>query len=205
MKLPIGLSDHQLFYCTRKTMKNSFRSHNTVTLRSMKHYTEDIFNTLLATVDWSPVLNSTCPNAAWLSFKDTFISVIDQVAPQKTVRIKQRSEPWMTSSILDKISIREGLLYLYKETKDEFIKTQYCIFRNEIQREIKNAKANYLESRLNENLGQPKKLWQHLKSLGYNNKSKSKSNIVLKINGALCYETKEICSYINIFFHNYNI
>ena len=39
----------------------------------------------------------------------------------------------------------------------------------------------YLKGKLEENISMPKKLWDNLKSLGYSNKNKSKSNIVLRI------------------------
>ena len=76
----------------------------------------------------------------------------------------------------------------------------YNKLRNEVQREIKEAKSDYLRSCFESNMGKPKKLWQHLKTLGYNNKSKASNNIVLRIGNKLCYDALEICNYINSFF-----
>ena len=198
--LPIGLSDHHLIYCTRKVPKNVFNSHNTVTVRSMKNYSIESYTKLLEETDWSNVLNSSCPDSAWENVENSLSCVLNKVAPHKTIRIKQRTEPWMTPEILDKIYKRDGLALMYKETKEDHFKLAYRKIRNEIQRNIKQAKATYLKESLESHLGQPKKLWQQLKMLGYNNKTKTGSNIVLNIGNKLCDDTKSICSYINTFF-----
>ena len=51
-------------------------------------------------------------------------------------------------------------------------------------------------------MGNPKKLWEYLKNLGYSDKSKTKGKIVLDINGQLCFDTLLVCNYINGFFTN---
>ena len=45
-----------------------------------------------------------------------------------------------------------------------------------------------------------KKLWQNLKELGYQNKSKDSSNIVLDIDGKKWFESKEDADQFNKFF-----
>ena len=49
-------------------------------------------------------------------------------------------------------------------------------------------------------MGDPKKLWSHLKTLGYSSKPNSKGKIVLEIDGELCYDTLSVCEHINKFF-----
>ena len=121
---------------------------------------------------------------------------------QKKLRIKQRTEPWMTSEILQKIAARDGLLYLMRENDDGNLKENFKKLRNEIQREVKIAKSSFMEQELEQNINKPKKLWQNLQSLGYSNKTKSRTNIVLRISDKLCYDTLEICNHINDFFTN---
>ena len=38
-----GMSDHQLIFCTRKVKRAKFNKHNNVFLRSLKHYTVNVF------------------------------------------------------------------------------------------------------------------------------------------------------------------
>ena len=62
---------------------------------------------MLENTDWSPVLLSECPDSAWATFKDIFMTILDRIAPEKkkTVKIKQRTQPWMSSQILEKIAV----------------------------------------------------------------------------------------------------
>ena len=41
--IDIGLSDHQLIYCTRKISRIKRGSHKQIKFRSFKHYTADLF------------------------------------------------------------------------------------------------------------------------------------------------------------------
>ena len=42
--IDIGISDHQLIFCTRKIIRSKHHSHKTIRCRSFKHYTPDVFN-----------------------------------------------------------------------------------------------------------------------------------------------------------------
>ena len=108
-----GLSDHYLIICYRKGFKYTFSTHNTVDIRSMNDYNVEKFCNLLDDCDWSPVLGTDCVNTAWSGlFRSILIGIIDRVAPRKTV--KQRTEPWMSSSIIDKIRMRDNISHLIR-------------------------------------------------------------------------------------------
>ena len=53
---------------------------------------------------------------------------------------------------------------------------------------------------IEENKNNAKKLWSHLKSLGYSNKSKKSSNIILKVDGEVCFDPLKVATHINTFF-----
>ena len=46
----LSLSDHSLIYCTRKLSRQSFKNHNTVTIRSMKNYTPTNYADMLESI-----------------------------------------------------------------------------------------------------------------------------------------------------------
>ena len=201
--LPIGFSDHFLTFCTRKTVKQKYNSHNTVNIRSLKRYTTEAYQKSLASMDWAPVYQSSDPDTAWSHFREIFTQVLDELVPFKSVRIKQSTEKWMTHEILDKIHLRDKLIRRYQRNKsNQGLYKQYCKLRNEIQRDVKKAKSNYLESQLESNAKDPKKLWTNLKSLGYSKKTSSKANIVLRIANSICFNALDICNHINSFFIN---
>jgi len=53
---------------------------------------------------------------AYTLFKDSFLSIIDSVAPVKQVRIKQRSEEWINVDILQCINERDRAFRQYIKT-----------------------------------------------------------------------------------------
>ena len=137
---------------------------------------------------------------AWSNFKSILTGIIDSVAPRKKVRIKQRTEQWMTSSILDKIRLRDNISHLIKKDNHDVSFSHFASLRNSIQKEIKKAKINYFKNKLDENMGEPRILWKYLKNLGYSAKSNSKAKIVLNIDGSLQPDTLSVCKHINTFF-----
>ena len=58
----------------------------------------------LKEINWFQVVR------AWSPFHGLFAGVIDKVAPVKEVRLKQRSEPWITHEILELIEERDQYL-----------------------------------------------------------------------------------------------
>ena len=112
--IPIGISDHFLTFCTRKVVKAQFHRHNNVTIRSLKNYSAELFLYKLANADWSSVFITNSVDTAWKSFKKVFISVLDSVAPVKEIRLKQRSEPWLTTEIIELIKERDNLLQMFR-------------------------------------------------------------------------------------------
>ena len=189
-------------YCTRKSKKHIYNSHNTIKLRSLKNYNKETYSSLLESCDWSSIKSSRCVNAAWSNFKTTLTNIIDKVAPIKTVRIKQRTQPWMTSDILEKIHKRNKLSRLLNKGNGNASFSELSSLRNAVQHDIKKAKANYFRNKLEDNINQPKKLWKTLKDLGYSTKPNSKSKIVLNVNGSLLSDTLAVCNQINHFFTN---
>ena len=103
---------------------------------------------------------------AWDSFKTIFHSVLDSVAPVKEVKLKQRTEPWMTSEILQNIRFRDETLNKFRKTNDPDLYKKYCQLRNLVQRETRISKRDYLTNKIEENvcnskktLGSIKKTW----------------------------------------------
>ena len=130
----------------------------------------------------------------------TFMNIVNTIAPVKEVRLKQRTEPWMTCEILSHIRNRDKLLYSFRKSGDSFTYKEYCTVRNRVQREIKLAKSSYFSEQIEENQNDPKRLWRQLKNLGYSHKQKDSASVVLKIDGEMCFEAKSIADHFNIFF-----
>ena len=52
------------------------------------------------------VINTTKCDLCLFLHKIIFLNVLDNIAPVKQIRLKQRTEPWLTAEILELIKIR---------------------------------------------------------------------------------------------------
>ena len=75
-------------------------------------------------------------NYAWRIFQEIFMSILDYIAPTKEIKIKQKTEPQITSEILNQIRERDSFLYLYKKTQSKRFYYDYCKIWNKLQRDI---------------------------------------------------------------------
>ena len=141
-------------------------------------------------------------NKAWKLFETTLCSIIDKIAPKKLCRIKSSSKPWITSQIIENIKERDKCLRLFHSSKDQIHFQNFSRLRNETQRIIRNAKKDYILNQIESNKDNPKKIWDSLKLLGYQHKTKTKTQIVMNIDDSTCHDPVSIAEHINDFFIN---
>ena len=150
--------------------------------------------------DWNSCFTSDCVNNAWKCFHNIFIKILDEVAPVKEVRMKQRTEPWMTSDIIEMIRERDRFLYIFKKSKLPEDHRKFCELRNKVQRQVKTAKSEYFSNQIEQDRDNPKKkLWKHLKDIGLKGKQKEDSAICLKIFDEICHDSKMVANHFNNF------
>ena len=198
--ISIGLSDHLLTYCTRKVTKGQIKEANVVKIRSLRQYSLEVLLEKLSDIDWSRVTSCNNVDEAWKIFKTIFIEILDCIAPVKEVRLKTRTEPWMSSEILENIKLCDTALYKFKKNNsDKNMYKSFCKLRNQVQRDVKLAKASYYNDKIKEHKNNPKKLWQQFKALGYSNKSCNQTKVCLKIDEELCFDPYKVAQYMNVF------
>ena len=94
------------------------------------------------------------------------MAVIDNLASSKNKRIKGTSQDWFDAEIMEKISDRDKLFKKFKNSLLHVDKDNHKKARNEVQKLIRTKTKAYFESKLNENIGKLKELWNCSKSLG---------------------------------------
>ena len=77
---------------------------------------------------------------------------------------------------------------------------RYRVLRN--QREVKKAKLDYLQNKIEENKPDSKRIWQNLNSLGLKNKKRKEQESVFAIDGELCHDKMAIANEFNSHFTN---
>ena len=81
------MSDHQLIICKRKVKWTKFNKHNNVFLRSLKHYTVNVFVKKLQKVSFSNYERFSCIDVAYTDFLNKLMKVVNEIAPGKEIRI----------------------------------------------------------------------------------------------------------------------
>ena len=196
----VGLSDHSLIYCTRKRSKCIVNEHKNCTIRMTKKYEKSIFMSKLLNANWDKCFFAENVNKAWCHFRDIFTNILDQVAPTKKIRIKQRTEEWINQEIIEAIRTRDSLKNKYIRTKDDTDYQRFCTQRNFVQKLCKKTKSQYFNEQVDLHKSDSKKLWNQFKKLGYSQNVKKDSKTVLSIQGTNCYDDTAIANHFNEFF-----
>ena len=198
----VCISDHSLIFCTRKVTKLHIGNHNNIKVRSLKNYNKDDFQQSLLNADWSSVLICDNVSEAWNNFKLVFLSVIDSIAPVREIRVKQRTEPWINSDILQCINERNKAFNVYKRTRSDEHFNAFKVLRNKAQSAIFKAKKNYFTEKLEHNKNDSKTLWKTLRELGLPSKKgkSSGSSLGLKIDGEISFDKLNVAEKFNSFY-----
>ena len=199
-----GISDHYITFCTRKIFKNPIGKHNKIKIRSMKDYSNDTFSDSLNEKDWSIVTQEKNDvNISLEKFNTMLIDSIDDVAPEKEIRIKGNTEPWIDEEALELIRQRDRALFKSNQNKSNYrLKTKFKELRNKATKVNRKKKAKHFQNKVEENKDNPKKIWDELKTLGYSNKSKEKESIVLEVDNKKIFDNGKVASVINNFYLN---
>ena len=84
--------------------------------------------------------------------------VINNLAPYKTIRVKNQSSEWFDGELAEQISNRDKLFKKFKKSKLHIDELIYKEAKNTVQRLIKEKKKKFFSKKLEENIGEPKEL-----------------------------------------------
>ena len=86
--IDVGISDHQLIYCTRKIESIKHIMNSEIQIRSLKKYSAEIFTNALKTVQFPNYNIFSNVNFDYSDLLNKISETIDSVAPIKEIRIK---------------------------------------------------------------------------------------------------------------------
>ena len=110
----VGLSDHQLIYCTRKILRMKFNMDNQIRVRSLKNYTPQLFREELTKNNFPDYNIFSNVNIAYLDLVEIILSVVDKIAPFKDLRVKNNTQDWFDDEVAEAIQLREKRLKHFK-------------------------------------------------------------------------------------------
>ena len=198
----VGISDHQLTYCTRKISRTKSNEHKYITIRSLKHYTKDIFITALNSINFPDYAKYGNVDEAYEDLTKKLSEVIDNIAPLKKIRVRNNTQDGMMMKF-DRLSKkRDKLFAIFKNTKLSDNNVKYKKARNHVQSIIKRKKRQFYVDKLKYNVGKPKELWKTLKSLGLSSNANIASKICLEKNDILSFDAKSNAETFKGFYSN---
>ena len=101
----------------------------------------------------------------WSQWKCFFLPIANKHAPLRTMRVRARSSPWITSTLKRRIHDRDILKIKVSKSKNPSDWMQFKKKRNIVNKEIRLAKQAYYQNTFNENKGDSKRTWQTINEL----------------------------------------
>ena len=77
----MGLSDHQLIYCTRTTTLIKLHENTFIKIRTLKNYTKQVFPDKLSHIKFPKYIYYDNVNVAYHHFVELVTNIIDEIAP----------------------------------------------------------------------------------------------------------------------------
>ena len=189
--LDIGISDHQLIFCTRKTLRPKTGEKTFIKIRYLKNYSKDKLLEDLSSCDFPNYSTFADVNEAYSDFVEKMSDVVNKIAPMKEICIKNNTAEWVDEEVLEGIKTRDKLFRKFKKSRSNIDNTNYKKSRNQLQGLIKRKKRNFVSQKLTENISKPRELWKSLKKLGLPNKNGPASKICLKTDDEISFDNNE--------------
>ena len=89
------------------------------------------------------------------------VKVLDDIAPLRTITIKQTHAKYLTPDLIQDLKRRDELREAAVRSKLEAAWRSFKVFRNDLRRRLKVAKKNYLSEKIL--TSNSKEMWQILK------------------------------------------
>ena len=199
------LSDHYATFAVVSTItKVKKTQNNDYKVRDMTKFNLEIF--LNALNDQLNILidsNISSPHELYDKFVTKFENVVDEFAPMRKASRKEnklRCRPWLTRR-LKSIQIKNKMYNNLREKPDTSQSHKYKIYRNLLNRLIKQTKVDYYHNVLKNNKNNSKKVWNIVNELVYNRKQKNSGPTkILTDTGCTITDPQVIAEEFNKFF-----
>ena len=197
-----NFSDHLMVAVKRKRRRCK---HSKVEFkgRSYRDYVKEDLQGELVDCNWEEYYKLVDPTACWEVVMGKIRRYLDEKCPQKTYRVKEDREPWVTNEILEEIKDKDKSLRIAKRTGRAEDWATARRDRNRVGRLIEQVKADFLRDQQEELADDPKKFWRLVKSIVPGKKSKS-SKILLSFKNEdgndVDIESTETAEFINEYF-----
>ncbi|KAG7296539.1 hypothetical protein JYU34_020328 [Plutella xylostella] len=164
------LNRHAIVTVTINVKKTKFIP-RTISLRPIKDIDLSKFNKDLDTIRWDLVISVSCVNDMVNLFHELLTQLFDFHAPIKSLTIRDKPMPWLTSNIRKMMECRNAALARYRKNKSETNKIEYKQLKLLVARSLLTEKRAYFNDYINKNIKNSKLLWSNLKKTVFENQN----------------------------------
>ena len=186
---------------TRKKAK-ILRRKCTFTGRSYRRYDKNLFQQKIRDADWNEFNNSNTVTSKWNVLLKIITNTIDNMCALKLFKIKQEKQPWITNQLIELIKGKDHALKRAKKRKDPVLWEEAKRLRNNCTKRLRDARADYINENLNNNLGEQKKFWKNIQNVIPSHKKKNIGTFNLIDENTGLEINDNIAQFINDFFVN---
>ena len=133
-----------------------------VTTRSYSGYVPDNFCEDLSLVPWHMVYFFDDIDSQVETFNSLFLDLLDQHAPIKRIKVKSRSNQFVTPEIKQLMKIRDRWHKKAIQTNDKLCWNGYRFFRQEVKRELRVAEKIHVRNEIANSRGNTNATWKIL-------------------------------------------
>ena len=156
-----NVSDHIGIFVTRKKIKIE-NSKIKFKGRSYKNYIKEDYQWDIINENWNDFYNLDDPNEAWNHYKSIITNKIDTSCPIQEFKINEKRDPWISNELLERILDKNKLLKKARKS-DKFEDWKVAkLSRNLVNKELANAKQDFLLDVQNRYVKDSKKFWQSI-------------------------------------------
>ena len=114
-------------------------------LRSLKHYTVNVFVEKLQKVNFSNYERFSCIDATYTDVLDKLMKVVDEIAPSKEIRIKNNTQEWFDREVSELIHACEKLFLKFKMSKLHIDEKYHKKIKYQVQNLLRKKKENSMK------------------------------------------------------------
>ena len=193
----LGISDHCPIACIWSTRMESTKP-RIIHRRNTKQFVEESFLADLSHSNISQTTECHTPETALNFFAETFVSILDNHAPHKKLRVKDRTTPWLTKELLTLFRERNTAWALARKSGNPLHWSLFRQLRNKCTFTVKKAKSSFYLDQITSSYSDPTKFWKVVNS--HKNKSSGSFPTHISVNNSLVSEPNEICTTFNKHF-----
>ena len=194
------ISDHQPIYVVHKKGRD-VRPTAEFKGRSYRNVDRLTFQAKLSELDWTTFYIIGDVNEAWQFLFDQINSILDQMCPIRSFRIKNYRPDWITGELIEQIKDRDYFYKRAKRTGDSDLWNIAKYLRNSTNARVRQAKRDCILNELKLNEKNANKFWKIIQSVVPTGKKGLSKEIMLKDDDSKI-DRSNVASFINDFFIN---